>query len=82
MKGSEKVNYAKLIGRIIERFGSRRAFAKAVGFSENTISKKLSEKMAITTDDIVKWSKPEFLDIQPSEYHEYFFTPKVQEVEQ
>lgn len=66
-------NYSKLIGRIIERFGTRRAFAKAVGFSENTISKKLSGKMAITIDDIVEWSKPEILDIQSNEYHEYFF---------
>lgn len=75
------MDYSKLIGRIIEKFGSRRAFAKAVGFSENTISKKLSGKMAITTDDIKEWSKPEILDIQPSEYHEYFFRIKVQEPE-
>lgn len=81
-EGSEKVSYSKLIGRIIEKFGSRRAFAKAVGFAENTISKKLSGKMAITTDDIIEWSKPELLDIQPNEYHEFYFTPKVQETEQ
>lgn len=76
------MSYSKLIGRIVEKFGSRRAFAKAVGFSENTISKKLSGKMAITTDDIREWSKPELLDIQPNEYHEFYFTPKVQEIEQ
>lgn len=75
------MSYAKLIGRIIEKFGTRRAFAKAVGFSENTVSKKLSGKMAITTNDIEKWSKPEILDIKPKEYHEFYFTPKVQEVE-
>lgn len=67
-------NYSKLEGRIVEKFGSRRAFAKADGRSENTISRKLNHKQAITSDDIVKWSAEEFLDIQPAEIHEYFFT--------
>ena len=71
-------DYSKLIGRIIEKFGSRKAFAAACGKSENAISQKLNNKMTITTDDIVEWSKPELLDISPNEYHEYFFKPKVQ----
>jgi len=66
-------DYSKLIGRIIEKYGSRRAFAKACGFSENTISKKLSGKMAITTDDIINWSSADLLDIDSSEIPEYFF---------
>lgn len=78
MKGSETTlatfNYSKLTGRIIEKFGSRRSFAEAYGVSENTISKKLNNKMAITTDDIVRMSSKEFLDIPSSEYHDYFFT--------
>lgn len=73
-----KRNYSKLIGRIIEKFGTRRAFAKACGRTENTISKKLSGKMAITTDDIIKWSAPELLDIDSSEIPEYFFAVEVQ----
>ena len=68
-----KFNYSKLIGRIIEKFGSRKAFAEACGFSENTISKKLSGKMAITTQDIVNWCKPELLDIATTDIPEYFF---------
>ena len=71
-------DYRDLIGRIIAKFGSRRAFAKAVGRSENTISKKLKGKMAITTDDIVKWSSEEFLDIDNADIPKYFFTEKVQ----
>jgi hypothetical protein len=73
-----KFDYSKLIGRIIEKFGTRRAFAKACGFSENTISKKLSGKMAITTDDIRNWSSEELLDIDSQEIPEYFFAIKVQ----
>ena len=72
-------DYSKLIGRIIEKFGTRRAFAEAVGISENSMSQKLSNKMAITTDDIKEWCKPEFLDIHCDEIGVYFFTLKVQE---
>lgn len=71
-------DYSKLIGRIIEKFGSRRNFARAYGRSENAISKKLSGKMAITTDDIVKMSSAEFLDIEAENIPEYFFKEKVQ----
>ena len=72
-------DYSKLIGRIIEKFGTRRAFAEAVGISENSMSQKLSNKMAITTDDIMEWSKPELLDIPHNHIGVYFFTLKVQE---
>lgn len=71
-------DYRKLTGRIIEKFGTRRAFAEAYGISENAMSQKLSGKMAITTDDIKAWCKPEFLDIHSDRIGAYFFTPKVQ----
>lgn len=71
-------DYSKLIGRIVEKFGTRRAFAEAIGISENSMSQKLSNKMAITTDDIVEWSKPEHLDICCDEIGVYFFTLRVQ----
>ena len=73
-----KRDYSKLIGRIIEKFGTRKAFAEVCGFSENTISKKLSGKMAITTVDIDNWCKAELLDIEVVEIPEYFFAFKVQ----
>lgn len=74
-----KFDYRKLIGRIIEKFGSQRAFAQAVGFTETTISKKLSGKMAITTDDIINWSDAKMLDIANQDIPEYFFKLRVQE---
>ena len=74
-----KFDNNELIGRIIEKFGSRRAFAQVAGFSENTISKKLSGKMAITTDDIINWSDEKMLDIANQDIPEYFFKLKVQE---
>lgn len=72
-----KFDYSKLRGRIIEKFGSVKAFAKAYGLSMTTMSKKLNGKTAFSVDDIVKMSSPKFLDIPSSEYHEYFFVIKV-----
>lgn len=73
-----KFDYSKLTGRIVEKFGSRKAFAEACGFSENTMSQKLSGKMSITTKDVVKWSSPELLDIDNDDIPQYFFANKVQ----
>lgn len=70
-------DYSKLRGRIIERFGSIKSFAKAYGLSHVTMSNKLNGKIAISMDDIVKMSRPELLDIEPIEYHLYFFKIKV-----
>lgn len=67
-------DYSKLRGRIVEKFGSISAFAKAYGITSVSMSKKLNGKIAISQTDIIKMSAPEFLDIQPIEYHEYFFT--------
>lgn len=72
-------DYRKLIGRIIEKFGTRKAFAEAVGISENSMSQKLSNKMAITTDDIKLWCESRFLDIPCEQIGVYFFTLQVQE---
>ena len=71
-------DYSKLIGRIIEKFGTRKSFASAVGYSENTISRKLSGKIPISTEDITEWSSPSVLDISYSDIPEYFFKLKVQ----
>lgn len=81
-KGSDKMfDYSKLEGRITEKFGSKDAFAKAYGKSPNTISRKLSGKIRINTDEIIRMSAPDLLDIPAEEYHLYFFKPKVQDVE-
>lgn len=74
-------DYSKLRGRIIEKFGSLSAFANAVGKPLNTISRKLNGVIAISTQDIREWSDEDVLDIPADQYHEYFFTLKVQDVE-
>lgn len=71
--------YDKLKGRIVEIFKTQGAFAKAMGWSEKTLSKKLNNG--------VTWKQPEILKamsllkIPNFELREYFFTHKVQNIE-
>ena len=63
--------YNKLRGRIVEKFGSQENFANRLGISQNTLSKKMTCKVGISQDDIIKWA--ELLDIKEYEFHDYFF---------
>lgn len=65
-------SYNKLIGRIIEKFGTRKRFAEAINISENSLSLKLTGKTGISQEDVDRWAK--LLDIEVSEYGSYFFT--------
>lgn len=69
-------DYRKLRALIFELFGSNKEFAKQLGISEVSMSRKLVGKVAITSDDIVKWSR--LLDIPESKIGLYFFTLKEQ----
>ena len=68
-------DFSKLVGRIIEKFGTRAAFAAAAGYTESALSYRLNNK--------VKFSLPEMyliiqlLEIDPADISLYFFTPKV-----
>lgn len=72
-------DYTDLRKRIIFIFETIKSFAEAYGISPVTMSNKLNGKIAISPEDIVKMSAPEFLDIRPEEYHLYFFKVKVHE---
>lgn len=64
-------SYRKLRGRIKEIFGTQAAFAKEVGLSKISVSKKLSGKTEFIQSDIERWAK--ILGIKREEYVEYFF---------
>lgn len=64
--------YRRLIGRIIEKYGTRKAFAQALGISENSMSLKLNNKTGFSREDMSRWG--ELLDIDVSEFGSYFFT--------
>lgn len=68
-------NYSKLIGRIIEYYGTRNKFAEAIHMHPNTLSRKLRNDINFQSDEYVKMAK--LLDISNEEYGAYFFTEKV-----
>ena len=68
-------DYSKLKGKIIEKFGSQTAFAKALGVSDATMTSKLTGKTYFSQDEIMK--SLEFLDIEPGLTTDYFFTARV-----
>lgn len=68
-------DYAKLKGRIVEKFGTFYQFAKAINSSPQSVSNKLKNSVSISQKDIILWS--EILDISPGEIGKYFFTLKV-----
>ena len=67
--------YNKLKGRIIEKYGSQGKFAAALGMTENTVSRKMQDKVEFSKDDMVRWA--ELLDIDSSEFWDYFFADRL-----
>lgn len=64
--------YLKLKARIVEKYENQTNFARKMGTSEVTISKKLCNKVSFTHNDIVKWCAA--LDISQDDIGSYFFT--------
>ena len=69
------MDYSKLIGRIIEKYGSRSAFADAIGLTQEALSRRLNNGTSFRTDEYIKACN--LLDIPPKEMHLYFFAPKL-----
>ena len=69
-------DYSALRGKIIEKFGSQKDFASALGLSERSLSMKLNNKVYFTQDEMSKTAQ--LLDVKIGKLKEYFFTPKVQ----
>lgn len=63
--------YAKLRGKIVEKYGSQYKFAEALKISENSLSKKLTGKTQFRQGDIQTWCR--LLDIPVEKAGLYFF---------
>lgn len=74
-----RFNYAKLKGRIKEKYGTQEAFAKAIGLTPSRFSFKINGKAKWKQDEIVKAAR--LLGISKNEIIEYFFNYEVQELE-
>jgi hypothetical protein len=70
---------SKLRGRIIEKFGSQQAFAKAAKNSVSFISQYLNGRKFLDQRTMEKWI--DLLEIPAAEISSYFFTLKVHETE-
>ncbi len=71
-------NYNKLKGRIIEIFGSQLEFAKAMDWSQRTLSLKMNGKVSWKQADICKAVK--LLKLSMNDIQDYFFTLEVQNI--
>ena len=69
-------DYSKLLGRIVERVGTQKEFAKQIGLSEHTVSVKLNNQLGWKQDEIRRIMS--VLGITADEISTYFFTEKVQ----
>ena len=69
-------NYSKLKGRIIEKYGTRRNFAREMNLSEKTLSSKLKNITSWKNDDISRAC--DLLEIPMEEIPVYFFEVEVQ----
>lgn len=64
--------YAKLRGRIKEKYGTENEFAKnGLNISHVSLSRKLNDKTSFSSDDIKTWCR--LLDIPIEEAGLYFF---------
>ena len=68
------MSYAKLRGRIVEKFGSQSAFASAMGWREALLSAKLNNKSKWEFSEVMKAC--ELLEIPLDKAHLYFFCAK------
>lgn len=71
-------NYDKLSGKIVEVFGTRYKFARAMEWSERTLSLKMSGKRPWRQPDICKAIR--LLKLAEEDIPAYFFAPKVQNI--
>ena len=68
-----KFDYSKLSGRIIERFGTRKAFVEALGKTSSWLSARLTGPRPFTDVEIMRMCEPDLLDIEPQDIPAYFF---------
>ena len=64
-------NYNKLRGKIVEIYGSQIEFAKAMKWSEKTLSLKLNGKVPWKQTDIM--TAVQILGLSESDIQDYFF---------
>ena len=70
------MDYSKLVGVIIEKYGTRGAFAQAMGLDPSALSRRLSGETEWSGTELAK--AIDLLGLDPERLHQYFFTPLVE----
>ena len=71
-----RFDYSALNGIIVEKFGTRRDFSRAMGMSERSLSLKLNNRVPFKQPEIEK--AVSLLNINSRNIADYFFTKDVQ----
>lgn len=68
-------DFSKLKGRIVEKFGTQKAFCEALGRTPEWLSRRLNNQIEFDADDMA--SIIDLLEIDPQSLHLYFLCPNV-----
>lgn len=71
--------FDELRGRIVSKYGNNKAFAKAIGMSESTLSLKLNNKTPWMQYEIRKAAS--LLDMNLKDIPSYFFNEKIEKTQ-
>ena len=74
----QRYNYGNLLDRIKDIYGTQKNFAKAMGISEHTISRKLNNEITWSQKDMLKASDVLQFENGYDSIPKYFFVLKVQ----
>lgn len=66
-------DHSKLLGRIIEKFGSQRALCAHIGWTESKLSARLNNLVQFDAEEMYLLARADVLDIPAEEFPVYFF---------
>lgn len=66
-------DHSKLLGRIIEKFGSQRALCAHIGWTESRLSARLNNLVQFDAEEMYLLARADVLDIPAEEFSVYFF---------
>jgi hypothetical protein len=69
------MDYSKLRGRIVEKYGTQKAFFSHLSITSVQASKKINGKTGFSQKDIIEWCG--LLDINLEDIGSYFYAQKV-----
>ena len=66
-------DHSKLLGRIVEKFGTQKALCAHIGWAESKLSARLNNLVQFDADEMHLLARADVLDIPAEEFGAYFF---------